>query len=136
MRAPLVRKGTPAAHAMSLALRTNAIRRSYNRARRRLEAEYGRTQDPMLTLLMERYEERLDALATTSEALMAHVLEGLPAPIAGEPGRVCLNPACNVPLYGYKSTAECCSNVCRSAVHRLRVAGELPPKTAPATDTT
>jgi hypothetical protein len=128
MRAPLVRKGTPAAHALSLALRTAAIRRSYNRARRRLEAEYGRNADPMLLLLLNRYEERLDALETTSEALMTHVLEGLPAPVAGEQGRVCLNPACRVPLYGMKSTAECCSNVCRSAVHRLRVSGDLPPR--------
>lgn len=131
MRAPLVRRGSPADHALSLANRSHAIRRSYNAMRRRVLAVYGYGADPSLVLLLDRYEERLDALTVTADALRDHLLRHAPAPRDDMDGmRLCLNPACRQPLHDRKSTAECCGGPCRAAVSRLRAAGLLPLKPA------
>lgn len=134
-RAPLVRKGTPSAYALSVALRTHALRRGFQRCRRAVWAEYGR-DEPMLELLLGRYEERLEALETTSEALMTFLLEQAPAPRDDSEHWLCANPGCRKPMYGMRAGAESCSNVCRAQVSRLRKAGLLPPKEPQTTAST
>lgn len=123
-RAPLVRRGTPQAHALSVASRVRTLQTSAARARRKIEAEYGRDGDPMVTLLLGRLEQRLEDLGVTADALMTHLMMHAPAPRAEHAGeRLCLNPSCRKPLYGLKSTAKSCSNVCRAEVSRLKAAG-------------
>lgn len=131
---PLVARGTPAAHALSLANRTAGIRQVFQRTRRRIHAVYGRDADPVLMLLLDRYEERLEGLEVTAEALRDHLLMHAPAPhdheLDGQ--RLCANPACRAPLYGRKSTTLTCGAPCRTEVSRLRRAGLLPAEGAGA----
>jgi hypothetical protein len=123
-RAPLVRRGTPQAHALSVASRVRTLQTTAARARRRIEAEYGREADPMTTLLLGRLEQRLEDLGVTADTLMEHLMMHAPAPRDDTDGAwLCLNPSCGRPLYGLKSTAKCCSNVCRAEVSRLKASG-------------
>lgn len=124
---PLVKRGTPAAHAMSLANRTAGIRASFNRCRRRIFAVYGRDdRDAMLLLLLDRYEERLDALQVTADALRDYLLQSAPAPRdeSADAWR-CANPACRAPLYGRQRGTKTCSGPCRAEFSRLVRAGVL-----------
>lgn len=126
-RSPLVKKGSPAAHALSLAHRTDMLRAVYQRCRRRCWAVYGRDGDAMLAALLDRYEERLEALDVTAKALQQHLLMHAPAPRDGmDEAWLCENPACRAPLYGKQANTRTCSGACRAEVSRLRRAGLLP----------
>lgn len=129
---PLVRKGTPAAHAISLASRTAGIRESFHRARRRIFAEYGRdNRDAMLVLLLDRYEERLDLLQITADALRDYLLTAAPAPRdENADAWLCANPACRVPMYGRRAGAKTCGSSCRAELSRLVRAGLVTPEGA------
>lgn len=128
-REPLIRKGSGAAHALSVAKRLAGLRAVAARCRRRLDLEYGHT-DPAITLLVSRLEERLEAAEVTAEALIHHVLLHAPAPQDGSEGDgwLCINPGCRTPLYGRRKDAETCGSACRREVSRLRAAGLLAPK--------
>lgn len=134
-RAPLVRKGSPQAHALSVANSVTRMKRAYGTMRRKTLAEYGTGADNGLLFLLDRYEKRLDDLEITAEALRDHLLLHAPAPRDDtEDHWLCENPSCRVPLYGRKANTRSCSNACRAEVSRLRAAGILPPLVAAAGD--